>query len=202
MSGGEGRRAEGLSAGREISAEVQPGAAVLYCANHPTRETTLRCNRCGKPICTSCAVRTPVGYRCKECVRGQQAVFDTAGGAAPAVGAVVSAIGAGAALVPLSFLGFWGLLLAPVAGGALAEVVRWAVRRRRHRRLPLSAAVGGGVGVLGFVLIQGAPFLVLGLSGEPGALAGVGFSLLWPLAYGALLVSTLYSRLRGIRLSR
>ena len=38
----------------------------------------LRCNRCERPICTECAVLTPTGYRCKECVRGQQKVFDTA----------------------------------------------------------------------------------------------------------------------------
>ena len=50
----------------------------LFCANHPNRETVLRCNRCEKPICTECAVLTPVGYRCKECVRGQQKVFETA----------------------------------------------------------------------------------------------------------------------------
>ena len=52
--------------------------APIYCANHPAVETTLRCNRCGKPICAECAVRTPTGYRCKECVRGQQKIFDTA----------------------------------------------------------------------------------------------------------------------------
>ena len=50
----------------------------LYCANHPTVETTLRCNRCEKPICAQCAVLTPTGYRCKECVKSQQKIFDTA----------------------------------------------------------------------------------------------------------------------------
>jgi len=29
-------------------------------------------------MCTKCAERTPVGYRCKECIRGQMAIFDTA----------------------------------------------------------------------------------------------------------------------------
>ena len=38
--------------------------APTYCANHPTVETTLRCNKCGKPICAKCAIRTPTGYRC------------------------------------------------------------------------------------------------------------------------------------------
>ncbi len=38
----------------------------MVCANHPNRETMLRCNRCEKPICIHCAVLTEVGYRCKE----------------------------------------------------------------------------------------------------------------------------------------
>ena len=50
----------------------------LFCVNHPNRETSLRCNRCEKPICTQCAVLTPVGYRCRDCIRGQQKVFETA----------------------------------------------------------------------------------------------------------------------------
>jgi hypothetical protein len=51
---------------------------ILYCANHPGVPTTLRCNRCEKPICIKCAVLTPTGYRCRECVRGQQKVYETA----------------------------------------------------------------------------------------------------------------------------
>ena len=50
----------------------------MYCANHPNVETTLRCNKCEKPICAKCAILTPTGYRCKECVRGQQKIFETA----------------------------------------------------------------------------------------------------------------------------
>src|SRR3972149_4976134 len=117
----------------------------LTCANHPTRETSLRCKRCNKPICASCAVLTPVGYRCRECVREQQAIFDTAGGGGLAVGA------------------------------------------------------GGGAG---YLLVQSAPWLLVALSGQPAVVPGLAFSLLWPLGYGALLISALYSRLRGIRLSR
>ena len=33
----------------------------LCCVNHPNKETYLRCNKCGQPICTKCAVGTPVG---------------------------------------------------------------------------------------------------------------------------------------------
>ena len=52
----------------------------LYCYVHPTRETSLRCNNCDRPICAACAVRTPTGYRCRECVKRQQKVFDTSDG--------------------------------------------------------------------------------------------------------------------------
>jgi len=42
---------------------------VIYCVNHPDRETLLRCNKCGKPICPECAIRHPVGLRCRECAQ-------------------------------------------------------------------------------------------------------------------------------------
>ena len=41
----------------------------LFCYVHPDRETLLRCNNCERPICTQCAVLTPTGYRCKECIQ-------------------------------------------------------------------------------------------------------------------------------------
>lgn len=172
----------------------------LTCANHPDRETTLRCNRCEKPICAQCAVLTPVGYRCRECVRGQQAVFDTARRADYALAAVISLVLAGGATALLGYVGIWSLIVAPVAGGGIAEVVRWAVRRRRSRRLPLAAAIGGGMGVLANLA---GPLLLLVpyASGAPGqawvALLG---SMVWPVVSGALLVGALYARLRGIRL--
>ncbi|MCK6625380.1 MAG: rhomboid family intramembrane serine protease [Anaerolineae bacterium] len=40
----------------------------LYCYQHPKVETSLRCNRCNRPICAKCAQRTPVGFRCSECI--------------------------------------------------------------------------------------------------------------------------------------
>jgi len=171
-----------------------------FCANHPNRETHLRCNKCGKLICSQCAVRTPVGYRCKECVRGQLKVFDTALWVDYPIAVVLSAVGVVVAVGLLNFIGFWGLLVAPIAGGALAEIVRWAVRRRRSRRLPLFAVLGGALGVLphlGFPAIA----LAMSLSGSlgAGALTGSLFAALWPLASGAIMVSTLYYRLRGIR---
>jgi hypothetical protein len=175
--------------------------AAMVCANHPDRETGLRCNRCGKPICSACAVRTPVGYRCRECVRGQQKTFDTTLRRDYIIGATISAIGAGIGIGLLSLLGIFGLLLAPVVGGGLAEVVRAAVGRRRSRRLPLVAILGGVAGAIPHVVlpITGA---AIGISGgaPPAALAGIALNLLWPVLYAGLTLASLYYRLTGIRL--
>jgi hypothetical protein len=175
--------------------------ATLTCVNHPDRVTRLRCNRCERPICARCATLTPVGYRCRECVRGQQAVFETARPVDYPVAVVISALAVGAATALLSFLGFWGFFVAPVVGGGIAEIVRWAVRRRRSRRLPLAAAVGGALGALPYALVPLAGVVAMLAQGADLAAAGsVAILALWPLAYGALMIGTLYYRLRGIRL--
>lgn len=174
---------------------------VLVCANHPNRETTLRCNRCNKPICSACAIRTPVGYRCPECVRGQQKIFDTAGNRDYIIAAVVSAVGMGIGLGLLRFLGFFGLLLAPVLGGGVAEIVRWGVSRRRSRRLPLLAVIGGALGAVPHVIFPLAGILFALAGGlSPQLVGGAALALLWPAIHTALALSSLYYRLKGIRL--
>ena len=173
----------------------------LVCANHPDRPTTLRCNRCEKPICPKCAVQTPVGYRCKECVRGQQSVFETATKLDYVLAFVIAAIGTAMATGVLNLIGFWGIFVAPIVGGALAEAVRYAVRRRRGLKLPLTAAIGAIVGVL-LNLIVPVFNAILIFTSDVGVnlLAAVGLQLVWPLVYGGLIASTLYYRLRGIRM--
>jgi len=156
--------------------EVAPDDQVLYCANHPTVATRLRCNRCGKPICTRCAVQTPVGYRCRQCVIGQQAVFYTGGVADSLIGGAIALVLGGLASLLMALLGSWflALILGTPAGVGLAETVRLAVRRRRSRYLWL--AVSGG-------MVAGAlPALLLGLS-HLGSLLAIGLFLV--LAVGA-----------------
>lgn len=170
-------------------------SAATYCANHPDRETGLRCNNCDKYICAECAVRTPTGYRCRECVRGHQKVFDTATGAdyvlAFVVAAVLSAVGAYLA----ARIGFFTILLAPAAGSLIAEAVRIVTGRRRSPALFRTAAVAVGLGAT--------PFVVLPLA---YMLAGGGFqaifALLWPLLYASFASSTAYYRLAGIQMKR
>jgi hypothetical protein len=138
-------------------------APMLYCANHPGRETLLRCNRCDKLICYDCAILTPVGYRCKECVRGQQAKYYNGGVLDPLIGAVIGFIlGALAGVAAFLFLGIFGifgffiaLFVGPAAGGIIAEGVRWSVGRRRARYLNVFVIVAtlAGMFLAGFILL-------------------------------------------------
>lgn len=135
--------------------EVPLDDGVLYCENHPQVETMLRCNRCGKPICTRCAVQTPVGYRCRECVGQQQAAFFTGGAVDYVIGGAIALVLGGIASYLMTLLGAWffALILGPAIGIGIAEAVRLAVRRRRSRYLWLVVAGGIVVGALPALLL-------------------------------------------------
>ncbi|MBP1692969.1 MAG: putative rane protein [Chloroflexi bacterium] len=162
----------------------------LYCANHPGVETTLRCNRCEKPICSKCAVLTPTGYRCKECVRGQQKLFETAQWydypIIIVVVGVLSFLGSWLA----TFIGFFTILLAPAAGFVIAEAARLVTQRRRSKNLFLIASITAGLAALPFVIRE---LLTLTFGGFGGLLG-----LLWLGIYLFVVPSTVYARLRGI----
>jgi len=170
---------------------VSDNPPVLHCANHPTVETTLRCNRCDKPICAKCAVLTPTGYRCKECVRGQQKIFETALWYDYLLVFVISAVLSFLGSLIVTRIGFFTIFLAPVAGVVIAEACRLAVRKRRSNRLFLLAAVASVLGALPVVL----PAIA-------GILSGRGFysllNLLWLGIYLFFVPSTVYSRMHGI----
>ncbi len=96
----------------------------LYCINHPKRETLLRCSRCLQPICTECAVPTPVGMRCPACAKRNRPVLYVVKpkhvAIAIAVALPLSLIGGAVARQ----LGIWltVFLSAPI-GGIIAEAV-------------------------------------------------------------------------------
>ncbi len=169
----------------------------LTCSNHPDQPTSLRCNRCDKPICARCAVQTPVGYRCRDCLRGQQAVFETGRGLDPAIAFFVGLVGVGAAIFLLGYAEAWGILLAPVVGTALAGVIRFLVRGRRGRSITLGAVIGAavaGVVIIGLVAIGMAGWY--GRAGAPAFEARALLILLWPLLDGGLMIYVLYHRLK------
>lgn len=143
------------------------------CDNHPERETGLSCNRCGMLICANCARKTPVGYRCKKCVRQQQSKFDTARWYDYLVAIGVSLVLSGITGVLVARMGWLVVFLAPAVGGAISEIIRRAVGRRRGRYLSY-AAVAGMIGASLFNLT------------------------VWGLIYLVLAASTVYSRLRSI----
>ncbi|MCY4081170.1 MAG: DnaJ domain-containing protein [Caldilineaceae bacterium] len=171
--GDPARRAiyDGRPAPIQVGSDGEPES--LTCANHPDRETLLRCNKCGKPICISCAVRTPVGYRCNECVREQQNIYFNALGrdniVALAVGFVLTLIVAPIVGFLLGSIGFFGFFIAFIigsgAGTLAARIIRSAVGNRRGRKLPHMAIAGIILGVapwaLLFLLSGGRAFLML-----------------------------------------
>ncbi|MCC6905804.1 MAG: hypothetical protein IT326_08190 [Anaerolineae bacterium] len=141
-------------------------ATVMTCTVHPTVETSLRCNKCGRPMCMKCAVRTPVGYRCRECVRGQQQIFYNAEAADPFIQGAIAFVLGGLAislsgLIP-SF-GIFGWLIAfwagSAAGGLIGDLAHRAVNRRRGRYSWL--IVGGMVALPGALALLVA-FLIFG----------------------------------------
>ena len=167
---------------------------ILYCANHPDVPTTLRCNRCEKPICIKCAVLTPTGYRCRECVRGQQKIFETAQWMDFPLACGLSLIIAflGSFLAQVMF--FLIIFVAPIVGTVIGEVVRVVVRRRRSKRLFQAVALSAALGSLPL------PLLLLGRVLLTSA-SLVGYTvLIWYGLYTFLMVSTAYYRLAGINI--
>lgn len=144
--------------------------AVLHCKNHPDRETLLRCNKCGEPICLDCAVLTDVGYRCKQCIRAVQDIYYNAKPQDNWIALVVSFFVAAIALPILGFfLGFFGFffgliiafLMGSGAGASLAQLIRMAVGKRRGRNLRYFAMAGTIAGILVAILFLGAGVLNL-----------------------------------------
>lgn len=170
-------------------------STTLYCYVHPTRETSLRCNNCDRPICAQCAVRTPTGYRCRECVKGQQKAFNTSEWYDYFSGFIVAALlsGIAAFLVTLiGGIGFFGFILiflgSPTAGVVIAESVRAVTRKRRSRSLFMTVVAGVIVGALPMILFQ---LMTSGL-----------FGILYQVIYLVVVVPLVYTRLSGIQLSR
>ena len=182
---------------------------LMYCVNHPKVETYLRCNKCGQPMCSRCARRTPIGYRCQNCVRGQQKVFYA--DLRPAHYLAVVAVA-----LPLSLLAGWivpglgwlyALALGPIVGGGIAEAARWAIRRRRspYTWVVVCACIAVGVllpRLLSLFLITG-PTGFIGLtvatSEGPRFIIAWLIDRLWDVVYLATAGGTAYARLRPER---
>ena len=86
---------------------------------------------------------TPTGYRCKECVRGQQKVFDTAQWSDYPLAMVIAAVfSLHRQPVVGQHVGFLDHLRRPLAGVIIAEAVRLVVPQAPLAPLCSTAAVG------------------------------------------------------------
>jgi hypothetical protein len=158
----------------------------MYCANHPTVETSLRCNRCEKPICAKCAVLTPTGYRCKECIKLQQKVFVTARWYDyPLIFIVVAVLTYIGSLIAAR-ISFFIILVAPGIGVGIAELARLVTGKRRSRELYILAAIAAVIGCLPVLIAFITHFILLGF--------------IFQAIYAVLMISSMFYRLSGIRI--
>jgi LytS/YehU family sensor histidine kinase len=132
-------------------------------------------------------------------VRGQQKGFETARQIDYPIAGLISAVTLGVAMYLLGFLSWWGIFIAPVVGGGVADIVHRVVGRRRSRYLPLAAIIGGALGVLPSLWRPINLFFIIIAAGELSAITTVFIQILVPTVVGGLMLSTLYYRLRGIR---
>ncbi len=178
-----------------MSVATEPAQTKTFCVNHPQAETYLRCNKCGRPVCMKCVQRTPVGYRCNECLGMQRAGYYTATsldyGLAVIIGVILGAL---AGLVMSLIGGFWivAIFAGPIAGGIISEAIRRAIGKRRGRYIALAACGAVAVGSLAVLLLPALPFLLAGATGILARLLlNIGFWIFIALALG-----TTYTRLR------
>ena len=156
----------------------------IFCSSHPSTQTLLRCNRCEKPICSKCAVQTPTGYRCRECVRGHQKTFETAQWQDTPLAFIVAFLISLLGSLIAGMMGFFVLFIAPIVGTIIAEAARAVTRRRRSQNLFAIVAAGALLGAL--------PWLLRGL------FFGLSFRLLWQGLYTITVTTTAYYRIKGI----
>jgi DNA-directed RNA polymerase subunit RPC12/RpoP len=162
--------------------------------NQPPNEEqiTLRCNKCGKPITPEEAVQTPTGYRCQDCVRKQQKIFDTSKPLDYVWGFLIAAVLSLIGGFITDRIGFFTFLLAPAIGVGIAEAVRFVIKKRRSKRLFRLVVAGVILGGLPLILVKG--FLLLG-NFSVFRLLDLGYQVLFLL----LAVPSAYYRLSGSR---
>jgi hypothetical protein len=161
-------------------------------------EITLRCNRCGTPITPETAVLTPTGYRCRNCIRSQQKIFDTAKTYDIPIAFVISAVLAFLGSWLTTVIGFFTVLLAPAVGMLIAEAVRAAVKKRRSKLLSRSVLWGAIIGGLPLVVVRLFVVIINFMGGIFNLMSLL--PMVWLIVFVAMCASSAYYRFSGIRL--
>jgi len=180
---------------QQKSESTNPDA--LFCYRHPNRETYLRCNKCGRPICSSCAILTPTGYRCPECIRDQQKKFNTAQLPDYLISCILSAGIAFLGSYIARYIGFFTLLAAPVVSMIISEVILKLTRGRSSTLLTRLVLISAILGSLPLLLIglynMGIMMSYYGISAVSGFL-----STIWQAGYTIIMATTLHARTKGL----
>jgi hypothetical protein len=150
-----------------VTARVNPETETFYCTVHPERETLLRCNRCGRPMCTECAVQHPVGLRCRECVNQTKSpVYQVDSGTFVRALLASVVVGTVVAFPVLLFGGivggFFMFFLWFAVGGAIGRAIAGAVARLVPRKRGQLIQVATGIGIVAGLLVAAA---ILGQGG-------------------------------------
>lgn len=148
----------------------------LFCYRHPDRSTSLRCYNCNRPICISCANKTPVGYICPECRRQAEDAFFNNKPIDYIIAILVSlpiSLLAGFLMVNFLSRGFLFFILIFFISGAvgsfIGRITKRAVGGRRGRYLPGLVVAMMIVGVV----IPALPVLASILLGNVGGLVAL-----------------------------
>lgn len=169
-----------------MSEETTP----TYCYYHPSVETSLRCNNCEKYICPKDAVLIDTGYRCKDCVKKQQKIFETSEWydylVISLVTGFLSFLGSILIAILPGWVGALAIIISPAIGGGIAEVARRSVGGRRSARLFQLATAAAFVGSLPLIFVNLITFNL--------------WEIIWLGVYAFSVTSTIAYRLRGIRL--
>ncbi len=148
----------------------------MRCATHHEVETSLKCGKCGKPICPKCMVQTPVGAKCQDCAKlyklptynVSKVYYLRAAGTAAGAGIVGGVLW----WILEVFLPFYlGLLLAAGIGYAIGELVSLSVNRKRGKGLATIASIGVVISYLITIIVGGVPFGLLNIALDFLALA-------------------------------
>ena len=149
-------------------AAAEEAAYTLTCYRHPERTTSLRCYNCNRPICISCAKKTPVGYICPDCQRQAEDAFYNSRPLDYLVAALVSlpiSLLVGFLLIRFFVGSFFFFLIvffiSGAVGGFIGRVTKRAIGGRRGRYLP---GLVVAMMVLGVALPAGLVFLLGGLN--------------------------------------
>ena len=189
--------------GSEINGD---DAVVQYCYKHKDRPTLLRCNQCLRPICLECAVSTPTGYRCKECVAKQQKKFNNSVTGDYVIAGIMSGVIGLLGSLILTYLSwiprYFGVILGPALGIGIVTLVRKITQGRRSSTLNYVTVWAAGIGAALPILRTIALIFKSIFLGQFSNLLSGSFFIGWSVIYIALLCGTIWSNLKGFTIRR